>query len=322
MSRIEPNQAQVIYSFGDAEEFRPADLPLTAPAAGEVQIRVAATAVNNVDLLTRAGYVLPPQAASFPMVLGWDLAGTIEATGEGVQGWRVGDRVAAMTPQPAEQTGTYARRLNLAADLLARVPDGLELERAATIPLAGLTASQTLDWVDLSPGQTLLVNAPLGSVGRLLVQLASRAGLHVVGAVRPDDGERATAFGAAELVDRDDLETEIRRRHPGGVDAAVDLVGRPGTVASALAAVRDGGAFATIARDFDSPPYTLEPERGIRVEFLLVHPDTPTLGELLKAAARGELTTAIEETYPLAQAADAHRRQGKGRLRGKLILVP
>ena len=69
-----------------------------------------------------------------------------------MQGWRVGDRVAAMNLQPAEQKGTYARRLNLAADLLARVPDGLELERAATIPLAGLTASRILDWVDLTPG--------------------------------------------------------------------------------------------------------------------------------------------------------------------------
>lgn len=182
---VATTRAQVIVSFGGADRLHPGELPLAAPGLGQVQIRVAATAVNPVDLTTRAGRNIPEEVARFPMIIGWDAAGTVEQLADGVEGWAVGDRVAAMTFQPLDQNGTYTQHLNLATDLLARVPDGLTLERAATIPLAGLTASQLVRLVDLAPGGTLLVNGPLGAVGRLVVQLAHREGITVVAAAAP-----------------------------------------------------------------------------------------------------------------------------------------
>jgi len=321
MSTQTTTRAQVIDAFGGPDGFRAVELPLAAPGAGQIQIRVAAAAVNPVDLSTRAGKNISPEAARFPMVIGWDAAGTIVRIGDGVDGWRVGDRVAAMTFQPLDQNGTYAEYINLAADLVARVPDGLGLEQAATLPLAGLTASQFVRWVDLRPGGTLLVNGPVGAVGRLVVQLASRRGITVVAVAKPEDRDFVVALGAAEVVDRGVFGVAVRGLQGEGVDAAIDLVG--GVAArGALASVRDGGIYASSVPPYIDPTGPFTPERGIRFEVLTVHPDTIDLAGLLEAADRGQLATVIKRTYPLMEAAEAHRRQGQGGLRGKLVLLP
>ncbi len=321
MSNAHTTHAAVIESFGGPDRFHLGKLPLAAPGTGKVQIRVAAAAVNPVDLATRAGLVIPADAAHFPMTIGWDAAGTIERVGENVAGWQVGDRVAAMTPQPADQNGTYAEHITVAADLLARVPDGVSLEQAATVPLVGLTASQMLEWVHLSAGAVLLVDAPLGAVGRLVVQLARNDKVTVVAVTRPQDRGAALELGATEVVDRGDFTAAVRELHPQGVAAAIDLVGGAAARAS-FASIRDGGAYITAVPPFldDTGPFTSE--RDIRVEIQNTHPDAPVLARLLEAVGRGELTANVEHSYPLAEAAEAHSRQARGGLRGKLVMVP
>jgi len=314
-------RAAVIYSFGGPDRFHLEQLPLAAPGAREVQVRVAAAAVNPVDLSTRAGMVIPADAAHFPMTIGWDAAGTIEEVGEDVAGWTVGDRVAAMTVQPADQNGTYAEHINVATDLLAHVPDVVSLEQAATIPLAALTASQMLGSVHVPDGGTLLVDAPLGAVGRFVVQLARNKQLTVVAVTRPEERGAVLELGATEVVDRGDFTAAVRELHPRGLDAAIDLVGGA-TAHAALASVREGGAYITAVPPFqdESGPFTSE--RGISLEIQNVNPDPPELVRLLEAVGNGELRSDIERTYRLAHAAEAHRRQARGGLRGKLILVP
>jgi NADPH2:quinone reductase len=314
-------RAQVLDAFGGPEQLTQRRLPIAGPAAGHVQLQVHAAAVNPVDLSTRAGLNISEADARFPMVLGWDVAGTIAQVGEGVEGWEVGDRVAAMSFQPIDQVGTYAERINIAADLVARVPDRLALDRAATIPLAGLTASLLVREVGLPAGGTLLVNAPLGAVGRLLVQLAAVAGISVIGVAAPERREAAVALGVHETVGRDVVTAAVEQRYPGGVDAAIDLVGGEAARA-ALTAVRDGGTYRTAVPQYIDATGPFEPERGIDHAVATVETNTPELERLLMAAARGELTTAIECTYPLSEAAQAHRRQAQGGLNGKLILVP
>lgn len=188
-------------------------------------MRAGAAAVDPVDLATRAGMVVPEGAARFPTTLGWDAAGTVESFARDVAGWQVGDRVAAMTVQPADQNGAYAEHVNLAAGQPASVPDGLGLEQAATIPLAGLIASQVLAWVGVPAGATVLVDAPLGAVGRFVVQLARDEGISVVAVTRPEDRDAAIGLGATQVVERGDFTAAVRALHPGGVDAAIDLVG-------------------------------------------------------------------------------------------------
>ena len=307
--------------FGAADVLHHAERPVPAPGRGQAQVRVAAASVNPVDLQTRSGKVLSSDDTMFPLVLGWDAAGVIEQVGDDVDGIRVGDRVAAMTFQPADQNGTYAQIVNLDAGLLAPIPDGLGLAEAATLPLAGLTAAQLIHTVGPDPGATLLVNGATGAVGRLVVQLATRAGITVIAVAGPADRELVTALGATHIVDRGDFRGAVRDLYPAGVDAAVDMIGRE-TARAALASVSDGGSFATIFSDYEDPTSTIEPERGIRVDYVTVHPDTPELIRLLEAAARDELATTIERTYPLTEAAEAHRRQEQGGLRGKLVLLP
>lgn len=318
---ITSTRAQVIDSFGDPDAFRTQERSLSAPATSQVTIKVAASAVNPVDLSTRAGKNIPAEAATFPMVLGWDTAGTIVQIGDGVSGWQVGDRVAAMTFQPIDQNGTYAQYVNLAADLVARIPDELALDRAATIPLAGLTASQLVRWVDLPTGATLLVNGPLGAVGRLVMQLASRNGVTVIAVAKPEQRDDALALGAAEVVDRGDFAAAVHNLHATGVDAAIDLVGGA-TARAALASVRGGGTYVSSVPEYIDPTGPFTAERDIRFDVATVHPDKADLTALLEAAGRDELTTTIERAYPLAEAAEAHRHQQRGGLRGKLILRP
>lgn len=307
MSTATTTTAQVIDAFGEPELFHADERPLAAPGAGQVQVKVAAAGVNPVDLSTRLGKNITADAARFPMVLGWDAAGTIEEVGPGVERWQVGDRVAAMTFQPMDQNGTYTQYVNLAADLVAAVPDGLTLEQAATVPLVGLTGSQLVEWVDLPTGATLLVNGPVGAVGRTVVQLAQRKGIRITAVAKTEDREYAIELGAVEVVDRGDYTAAVRQLHPGGVDAAIDLVGGAAGHA-ALASVRDGGAYVSVVPPYVDPTGPFDTERGIRFEVLIVHADTTELTALLQAANRGELSTPIEHASPLAEAGEAHRR--------------
>lgn len=211
--------------------------------------------------------------------------------------------------------------MDVGAELLARVPDSVSFEQAAALPLAGLTASPMLAWVDVPVGGTLLVDAPLGAVGRLVVQLARLSKVTVVAVTKPEDRDAALALGAAEVVHRGDFTAAVRELHSQGVDAAIDLVGAA-TAHASLASVRDAGAYITAVPPFLDPVGPFTSERGISVEIQNVHPDTPELTRLLETVGCGELIVGIERAYPLTEAAAAHVRQAEGGLRGKLLLLP
>lgn len=314
-------RAAVIDAFGGPELLHISAMPLPVPSASQVQLEVAAIAVNAVDLQTRSGRAIPVADARFPMVLGWDVAGTVAAVGEDVTGWQVGDRAAAMVFQPKDQHGTYAERINLDAGLLSRVPDELSLERAATVPLAGLTATQLLDLAHIGDVRTLLVNAPLGAVGRGVLVLAVAAGVEVIAVARAGQADQLRDLGAALAVERGDYTAKVRQHYPNGVDAAIDLVG--GAAAhTVFDLVRDGGRYVTSVPPNIDPDGPFDAGRGIPVQLLVVAPNPAQLTGLLGQAAAGALGTTIEQTYPLEQAADAHQHQAAGHLTGRIVLIP
>ena len=313
--------AAVIDAFGAPDLLHLAEIPVPPLTDSQVQLEVTAVAINPVDLTTRAGTNIPLADARFPIVLGWDVAGTVVATGSRVDGWRVGDRVAAMVFQPSDQRGTYARYINLDAGLLARVPDGLSLEHAATIPLAGLTAAQLLDAVNIGTGRRLLINAPLGAVGRIAVALAVRAGAEVIGVARPEQATDLLKRGVTLTVDRGEFTAAVRQHYPGGVDAAIDLVGGRAAHA-AFNSIRDGGRYETSVPPYIDATGQFDTERQIPVHVLVVHANSQQLTTLLNLAVDGALPTTVEATYPLEQAADAHRRQAAGQLTGRILLLP
>jgi NADPH2:quinone reductase len=304
--------------YGGPEVLREAERPDPRPAAGRVRVRVAAATVNPVDLWTREGAVqaMTPGLTP-PFVLGWDLAGTVL---EDAAGFRAGQRVVGMVPWfdvAKDGIGTYAEITSAEPAWLAPVPDGVDLAAATTLGLNALTAAQALDLLGLPAGATVVVTGASGGVGGFAVELAAAAGAHVIAvAGGPDDESHLAGIGAKQVLPRtapEDLAAAVRAVHPGGVDAVLDAtpLGPP-----AIGAVRDGGRFVGT-----TAPAVPAAERGIEVRRVETVPDGTRLAELAADLAAGRLTARVAATFPLARAAEAHRRAGTRGQRGKVVLT-
>ncbi|MBX6384546.1 MAG: NADP-dependent oxidoreductase [Microbispora sp.] len=291
--------------------------PAPEPGPGQVRIKVEAAAVNPVDLLTATGALadnaLMPHRDTY--ALGWDVAGVVDRIGPGVTGMRPGERVIGLSDRLTEPTKAQADLVVLDETAVAPAPAGVPAPEASTLPLNALTAAQALDLAGLAEGGTLLVTGAAGGVGGYLVELAVARGLRVAAVAAPGDEPLVRGFGAEWFVPRGaDLASAVRAVVPGGVHGAVDaaLIGLP-----ALDAVRNGGAFVTVAAGRAPIPL-----RGIRVSTVFVRADAAQLREVAKLAEAGRLTMRVAGTYPLERAAEAHERLRKGGLRGRLVLLP
>ena len=244
-------------------------------------------------------------------MLGWDLAGQVTATGDGVEDLRPGDRVVGMVQwyDAKGSIGAYAESVAFDADWLVPLPDGLDYETAATIPLNALTARQGLELLDPPEECDLLVTGASGAVGSFAVQLAAEAGHRVIAQAGRDDERWPHTLGAAEVLPRGmDL---------GAIDPVPAIFDAVPLGEAVFAAVQDDGAIVSTRRPPEAPP-----ERRIRQESFLVHPDREALRELVAKVAGGELRTRVDRTLPLDRAAEAHRLVEAGGLHGKVVLTP
>ena len=282
------------------------DVPVVEPGPGEVRIRVAAAAVNPVDLGVVAGRFHAMGLIDQPerTVLGWDFAGTVGATGPGVD-LVVGTRVAGLVSGFDRDFGTYAEQLVVAATDLAVVPEGLDLATASTVPLNGLAAAQIVDLLGDAPadGNGLLVTGAAGAVGGYVTLLAQDRGWQVTGLARAEDEAFVRSLGA-------DFTTHAERGWDAVADGAV-------LQEQGLALVRDGGTFVGV-----SPSAVPARERGITVLVVVAHADGPRLADLLARAASGELPARVHAVVPMDEVADAHRAVAKGGVRGRYVLKP
>ncbi|MFD4656442.1 NADP-dependent oxidoreductase [Kitasatospora sp. NPDC058444] len=271
----------------------------------DIRVVVTAAAVNPVDLKTRSGFLT--LNLTYPSVPGWDVSGVVAEIGGEVTRFTVGQQVVGMVAQPAHRYGTYAEQVVADARLFAPAPVGVPLEEAAALPLAGLTAVQTLDKLTLAPGAPVLVTGAAGAVGRIAVQLLLADGHSVDALARAGDAESLRALGVGTVHTRaQDL--------PAATHAAVvDTAG----VAAAIRAVADGGQFVAID-DNDQPA----PERGITPRKSYVDENGDQLRTLSDLVSAGRLTVPTGRRYPLADAARAHQEFGAGGLRGKVLLLP
>ena len=276
-----------------------------APGASEVRIRVAAAAINPVDVAVVAGPLRTLIGLPDPVGLGWDVSGTVIEVGDAVTHLHADDRVAGLLHLFARKptVGTHADETVLHADAVARVPDGLDLIDAASLPLTSLTAHQAVDLLGPAAGRTLLVTGGAGAVGGHALALARRGGWLVTALARPTDAEFVARAGA-------DLVIEVSDQFDAVLDAAV--LGVP-----ALGAVRDGGAFVGLA-----PSAPVRPERGIASRTVEVQPDAVVLADLLGLAARGTLEARVAGRVPLREAAPAYDKVAGGGQRGRWLLVP
>ncbi|GAA1980838.1 NADP-dependent oxidoreductase [Nocardiopsis rhodophaea] len=298
-------RAVMISQYGDPDVLETGEVPVPETGPGQILVRTTGSAVNPVDLEIRSGSARDNVSVPFPMVLGWDLSGEVAAIGAGVDEFAPGDRVIAMSAQMATGVGTHAEYVALPAAIAAHAPRTVALEKAAALPLAGLTALQALEQLDARPGQSLVVSGAVGSVGGYAVQLAVSRGLDVTAHVRERDRGAAEGLGARRVVSG---------ATPGlDADLLLDTAGIP----AAVAHVRDGGRAVSIVPT--RPPVT---ERGISVAMSFVEQDGAGLSTLSTLVDKGALTLRVGGRYGFDEATSAHRRLAAGGSRGKLLILP
>lgn len=302
-------RAMVIHEFGEPDVLQPMELPVPVPAAGEVRVAVHAVSVNPVDTKWRRGGPL----RDFPVVLGWDVSGVVEALGPGVTAFRVGDEVFGMIRFPQEGRA-YAEYVTAPVTDIALKPPGLSHVQAAAMTLAPLTAHQAFEAMALRAGQTVLIHAAAGGVGHFAVQLARTRGAHVIATASAGNHDFVRALGADEIVD---YRARPFEEQVSGVDAVLDTVGGD-TTARSVGVVRPGGHLVTIAAQ---APAEAAAQRGITAERILVFPSRAQLAFLAAEFTAGRLTPHVSQTFPLERVADAHRALESGRIVGKIVLV-
>jgi NADPH:quinone reductase-like Zn-dependent oxidoreductase len=304
-------------STGGPEVLELGEAEIPRPLPTEIRVRVAAAGVNPVDWKTRAGRGVAPVLGPPPFTVGWDVAGTVDAVGPGVTRFAVGDAVLGM-PWFPRQAGAYAEFVTAPSRHFAQRPAGLSTEAAAGLPLAGLTAWQSLvDVAAVQPGQRVLVHAAAGGVGHLAVQIAKARGAYVVGTASVGKHDLLHDLGIDEAVD---YRAEKFEEAIEPVDVVLDPVG--GDVAMrSLDVLRPGGRLVRLAAAAPPEIEAAAAERGVRATGMMVEPDGDGLEELAHLVDDRRLRVLVAETFPLERAAHAHRAGELGHTTGKLILT-
>ncbi|ANP51405.1 NADP-dependent oxidoreductase [Streptomyces griseochromogenes] len=289
------------------------DTQRPVPARGEILVRVHAAGVNPADWKTRERGVFA-NGATPPFTLGFDVAGVVEAVGDGVTLFQAGDEVFGMPrfPHPA---GAYAEYVAAPARHFALRPQGLTHIQAGALPLASLTAWQALvDTANVRPGQHVLIHAAAGGVGHLAVQIAKARGAYVIGTATASKHELLRSLGADELID---YRTQDYAESLRDVDVALDPLGGPNWARS-LRTLRPGGTLVSILPPDDTFPAE---EAGVRAVFMLVEPDHAGLREIASLVEDGRLRVVVDQVFPLEEAARAHTLGETGRTTGKIVLT-
>lgn len=317
-----------IHENGGAEKLRIEDIPVPQPGAGEIRFRVEAAGLNFIDTYKRSG--LYP--VTLPSTLGQEAAGIVTAVGAGATEFRVGDRVAT-----AAATGGYASEAIGAVAQTVAVPFGVSGQLAAAVMLQGMTAHYlATDTFPLQPGDTALVHAAAGGVGLLLVQIAKKRGARVLATVGSDEKAKLAREAGADAVcvyTREDFTKAARDFTAGrGVDVVYDGVGKA-TFDGSLNSLRPRGLLASFGNASGAvPPFSplLLSQKGslfFTRPTLAHHTQTPAelrrrAGDLFAWIADGSLQVRIGATFPLTQAADAHRALEGRATTGKVLLLP
>ncbi|MDP9862306.1 MULTISPECIES: NADP-dependent oxidoreductase [Streptosporangium] len=301
-------------SLGGPEVLKVVEVDRPEPGISEVLIRVHAAGVNPTDRWHRAtGGLL----GGSPVRLGWDVSGVVEAVGLGVSVFKPGDEVFGM-PRLPQAAGTYAEYVTSPARHLARKPAGLSHVEAAALPLAALTAWQSLvDTADVRPGQRVLVHAAAGGVGHLAVQIAKARGAYVVGTARSAKHAFVRALGADEVIDYTQVDFASA---VGDIDIVIDTIGGDYGPRS-LRTLRGGGIVVSLASPAEAYLASEADKLGLRAGFTIVEPDHAGMKAIAALVEAGQLRAEIDTVLPLEQAAKAHEIGESGRTAGKIVLT-
>jgi NADPH:quinone reductase-like Zn-dependent oxidoreductase len=311
--------AVVQHSFGAPGVLTLSQAARPVPLPTEVLVRVHAAGVNPVDWQTRAGKGVAWAVGEPPFTLGWDVSGIVEEVGFGVTTLAPGDEVYGM-PWFPRAAGAYAEFVTAPSRQFARKPRSITHEQAAAVPLAALTAWQTLvDTAHLQAGQRVLIHAAAGGVGHFAVQIAKHLGAHVIGTARGARHEWLTGLGADQLVDHTAVAFD---EVLADIDVVLDLVGDAGDNVStrSLTVLRRDGLLIAVPGGVSPELAAAADAAGVRVTPFLVEPDGAALTRIAELIDAGTIKVEVEDVFPLAEAAQAHTRGQANRTRGKLVL--
>jgi NADPH:quinone reductase-like Zn-dependent oxidoreductase len=299
-----------IHSYGGPEVLKFENVPRPVPNDDEVLIKVFAAGVNPVDWKIRRGYM--KEMFHLPLILGWDVAGVIEEKGRQVTDFAIGDEVYS---RPSLfRDGAYAECIAVQASEVALKPTTIDYIQAAAVPLAGLTAWQSLfDLAHLQAGQKILIHAAAGGVGHYAVQFAKWAGAHVIGTASAGHHEFLRSIGIHEAIDYTTTPFEDAMQE---ADVVLDTIG--GEVwQRSWKVLKKGGILVSTLRG---------PEAGGTdalnklCAHVFVQPDAKQLGEIAALIDSGHVSPKVAGTYPLREAEKAHRASESGHTRGKIVL--
>jgi alcohol dehydrogenase len=328
-------QACYIQRYGNADVVRVGELPAPVPGPGELLFRMQAASVNPVDFKTRAGMLRALQAYRMPAILGNDAAGIVTVLGPGVEGYCVGDRVAARLDKA--RMGAFAEFVLARPEHLARIPEGVSFDEAAAVALAGLTAWQCLSEVlRIAAGERVLIHAGAGGVGHLAIQLAKGLGAHVTTTASAASHDWLRELGADQCVDYRQADFT---QACASFDVVLDTLGGD-TLLRSIAHTRRNGRVVSvgdmptpeIAGEFGKPwlapvfwllsrrPRAAARRQGVAYRYWFMRADGGQLAMLLDRVARGDLKVKVAQEFSLAQAPDALRVSETGRVHGKLVI--
>ena len=301
-----------IHEYGGPEVLIFEEAPQPVPGSGEVLIRVHSAGVNPIDWKIRAGFLKDVHPYTFPLILGWDLSGVVEATGPGAGKFKKGDEVYSRPD--SSRNGAYAQYIAVKESEVAFKPRSIDHIHASAIPLACLTAWQAIfDTAGLSAGQKILIHAAAGGVGSFAVQLAKWKGAYVIGTASGRNQSFLQELGVDQPIDYEETQFEDLVRD---VDVVFDTLG--GDIQKrSWKVLKKGGFLVSIA----APPSAEEAAKiGVRQALIRMAPNSAELTEIAGLVDTGKLKPVVETIMPLSDARQAHELSQMGHARGKIVL--
>ena len=304
-------KAIVINAYGNEDVLEYTEVERPEPKADEVLVKVHAAAVNPADWKIRDG-MGEELGFKLPLILGGDIAGTVEAVGDGVENFKQGDAVYGMTL--SSLSGGYAEYAIAKADAIVPKPESIDFQEAAAIPIGGLTAWQAMFVVaNLSSGQRILITGASGGVGSMAVQLAKAKGAFVIGTASGKNEQFVRGLGADEFVDytQQPFEAVVK-----DVDIVFDTIGSD-TQERAFQTLKKGGFLVSSAQ---TPSTEKAREFGVEAAWFFCQPSAEQLAEINRLIDEGKVKIHIETVLPLTEVKKAHQLSQGGRTRGKIVL--
>lgn len=313
-------KASYYEEFGELNQIKSGDLDKPEPGEGEVLVRVKSAGVNPVDAAVARGMLKDAIPAEFPVIPGWDVAGTVEENGFGAKRFSKGDEVYAYARRPKIQHGTFAEYIALPESYLAYRPKKISFEEAGGIPLVGLTAYQSIFEVgNLEKGHTLLILGASGGVGTLAIQLAKSVGAKVIGVASAKNHKYMKKIGADEVIDYSagHVGKSVKEIASGGVDLLFHC-SRGNSLEQCMESdvLKKSGRVVSITK---SKP---EPDWDVTYDYVFVEPNAVQLAHIAELADNGKVKVPQIQTFSLDEAGEALQKVETLHTRGKLVITP